>query len=99
MSQLDDYHRLLRQVEDLKRKRDKALGARDQLLKRLKKEYKVKTLDEGKKLLDEYLEAEIKASEEYTKLYKEFLKNLKGKWRKQLELEGFKFEGLEKQGG
>jgi hypothetical protein len=77
---LDDLPILLRKVEDLKEQKNQAKGARDQLLKRLKKEFGVSTLKEAKALLEKAKDKELAVAKEYTEVKKRFLK----KWRKVL---------------
>lgn len=50
-SSLDDFSELLRRVEKLRSEKDRAAGAYQQLMSRLKKEYGCKTLKQAKRLL------------------------------------------------
>lgn len=80
----DDYQRLVRQVESLRQQRDKAEGALQQLLKRLKEEFGCKTLVEAKRKLKELEDEERVGYKAYQEAREEFDKKWKGK------LEGLK---------
>lgn len=82
MIALDDFQALQRQVEKLKRDKDKALGALEQLKKQLLEEFDCKSLDKAKKLLDQLKRDELAAYDKYVKLKKEF----EQKWKEQLDL-------------
>ena len=63
----EDYRRLKRNVEEAKSAADKAQGALDQLMKRLKDEFKCSSLKEARTLLEELKEKETEAEAAYTK--------------------------------
>lgn len=73
----DEYRRLKRSVEDAQREADRAQGALDQLMKRLKDEFKCTTLKEARTLLDELKGKAEKAEAAYTKAVTDYEK----KWK------------------
>ena len=77
----DNFEALKREVEDVTRKRDKAAGALEQVLKRLKKDFGCRTLKEAKAKLVALEEQERKAAKDYTAKKEEFEK----KWKQVLE--------------
>lgn len=74
MISLDDLPSLQRKVERLKAKADKAAGAKDQILRRLRKEFGCKTMKEAKKLLEDLITKENQAAVKYSKEKKAFEK-------------------------
>lgn len=76
----DDFESIKRTVEDLKRKRDKAKGALDQVMKRNRKEFGVKTIEELAALHKKEEAEERKKGETYFKVKKGFDK----RWKKKL---------------
>lgn len=69
---LREFTNLKESVDNLRRRSERAIGARDQLLNQLKKDFKVKNVEEGKALRDR-MEKELKQQEsEYEKLFSEF---------------------------
>lgn len=77
---LDDFEQLKRKVEELKARKARAEGAYQEHLKRLKKDYGVKSLADAEKLLEEYKDKEqelagkyLKAKRAFEQKYKEIL--------------------------
>lgn len=72
MIALDDFAELQRRVERAKRDRDQAVGARKQLLERLRKEYGCDTLEAAEKHLLKKEAKERQLAEDYGKARKAF---------------------------
>ncbi len=76
MSNLDQYNKLKKTLDDKQREADKAAGALEQTLKAIKTEFGVGSLSEAKELLikleKEQKEAEDKFETEFKKLQKEY---------------------------
>lgn len=70
----DDLQELKRKVEGLQREHDRAAGARDQLMKRLKAEFGCSTLEEAEALLERLQVEEREAARKYTARKKKFEK-------------------------
>jgi ABC-type proline/glycine betaine transport system substrate-binding protein len=79
MLMLDDYQRLKRKVDAAKSRRDRLKGAADELMARLKKEFKVSTVEEAEALLADLQAREAEAAKKYAKARAEFLKKWKEK--------------------
>jgi uncharacterized protein with ATP-grasp and redox domains len=71
---LDDYQELLRKLDRLKRRRDQAKGALNEILKRLKKEFGCNTIQEAEAKLEELLTKEIETHKRYVKVKTRFEK-------------------------
>lgn len=80
MIALDDYQALIRKVEKLKQRYNEAVGEKKQLVKRLKKEFGVSSLQEAIDLLEDLKDKEITHLRKYTKKKLRFEK----RWAKQL---------------
>jgi predicted transcriptional regulator len=76
---LDDFYRLRKEVDELKRAKDKAQGAYDELMKRLKDEHGCKTIKEAKAKLKSLEAKERTLGVKYVKARKKFDKKWKGK--------------------
>lgn len=85
MAILDDLATLQRQLEELKRKRDKAEGAQQEILRVLKEDYGVSSLEEAKELRKKLKGKLEKKTEEYLKLKKEFDLKWKDKIKEMLD--------------
>jgi hypothetical protein len=72
MIMLDDFEQLKRKVEALRERKARADGAYQEHLKRLKKDYGVKSLEDAEKLLEEYKDKEHGAAAKYLRLRKAF---------------------------
>jgi len=81
MVTLDNYQELLRKVERLRAKHDQAVGAKKEILKRLKKEFGVSSLKEAIVKLEKLKDEEIEAARRYEHAKSKF----ETKWRKQLK--------------
>ena len=75
----DDYQKLKRRVDAAKSRRDRLKGAGDELLARLRKEFKVVTVEEAEALLADLRAKEAEAAKKYAKARAEFLKAWKEK--------------------
>lgn len=69
---LDDFEQLKRRVEELRERKARAEGAYQEHLKRLKKDYGVKTLREAEQLLERKKDEEQAAAAKYLKAKKAF---------------------------
>lgn len=69
---LDDFESLKRKVEDLRERKARAVGAYQEHLKRLRKDYGVKTLKDAEKLLKRKKQEELDAAGAYLKAKKAF---------------------------
>lgn len=78
---MDDFQKLLKQVEEIKQRRDKAAGAVEQLIKRLKADFGCESLGEAKRKLKELEEEERQAFTAYNQARKVFDR----KWKEKLE--------------
>lgn len=74
----EEFEKLKRQVEDAKAEADRAQGAYDQLMERLKKEFNCKTLEEAKILLVKIQ----RQREEAGKVFQTKMDDYKRKWKK-----------------
>lgn len=74
----EEFEKLKRQVEDAKAEADRAQGAYDQLMERLKKEFNCNTLDEAKTLLVKIQ----RRREEAGKAFQTKMDDYKRKWKK-----------------
>lgn len=81
MITLDNLEELKRKVEAIQRRHDQAVGAREQVVKRLKEEYGAENLKEAKALLAETEVKERKVAARYAKKKKEF----ETEWKSVLE--------------
>lgn len=77
---LKDLVQLKRKVEQLKSDRDKATGALEQEMKKLKKEFDCDSLEEGETLLEKLTRKAEEAEEEFETAYTEFM----AKWKEKL---------------
>ena len=80
MLMLDDLEELKRKVAELRRRRDEAVGRAKQIAERVRAEFGVKTIAEGKKRLA----AEQKKERVYARRYTSMMKKVKSKYRKEL---------------
>lgn len=69
---LDDFGKLQARVNRLQRESDQAKGAVAQLLKDLKEQFGVKTVEEAKELLAKLEKQEARQSQEYAELKEQF---------------------------
>jgi hypothetical protein len=76
----NEYQELLRKVERLKQEKERAKGARNELLKRLKKDHKCANQENGVKRHRQLEDAERNLAVRCTTLKKKILK----KWKKVL---------------
>jgi predicted transcriptional regulator len=72
MISLDRYNEVKRQIERLKKEAARAEGVHSQLMKQLKDEFGVETLDEAKTLLAKLSKEADKAEAEFEKTLNEF---------------------------
>lgn len=79
-SELHRFHKLKKQVAALQRKTDKAQGALDTVMERLRREFGCSTLEDAEKLLRKLREQERKASSTFKAKRRRFEK----KWSKVL---------------
>lgn len=84
MITLDEYQRLVRQVERLRTARDRAEGVRSALLKRLKYEFGCGSVEEAEAELKRLEKAELKALDRYQVAKKAFY----AEWGDVLKAEG-----------
>jgi outer membrane protein TolC len=77
---LDDFDKLKAKVERLKAEKERAEGARDQLLRTLKEEFGCKSLQEAEALLAKLQSEETAALKKYNSYRTRFEK----RWRKVL---------------
>ncbi len=75
---IDTYNKYKREADDAKADADRAQGAFDQLMERLKAEYKCDNAKDARKLLDDLERKKNKAEEEF----EEALKDYEKKWGK-----------------
>lgn len=81
MSSVEKFTRLKKQVVRVQREADKAQGALDEIMKRLRKEFGSKTLVEAEKLLKRFTKEEKELERQFTKDFRSFEK----KWRRFLQ--------------
>jgi intergrase/recombinase len=81
MIALDDYAALKRKIESLKRDKDKAEGALEQILEQMKTEFEVNSIEEAKEMLASLQAKELSVMNKYVKAKKEFEK----KWKDVLD--------------
>lgn len=81
MISLDDYQALKRKVETIRRDKDKARGALDQVMSDIKEEFGVKTIKEAKLLLTKLELDRQMAADKYLAKKKKF----EEKWKDVLE--------------
>lgn len=75
----DQYRRLKREVEQAKAEAERAQGALEQLMKRLKEEFECEDIKSAKKLLAELQEKKEKAERAFDRA----LKDYELKWKNQ----------------
>jgi len=75
---IDDLERIKREVERKQQEKDRAEGALNEILSRLKKEYGVSSLKEAKALLKKLEQEEVEEAEKFQKAKKEFEKACEG---------------------
>jgi hypothetical protein len=80
MTFLDDFDRMKREEAKLRSQVDKAKGALQQILKRLKEEFGCETVEEGEKLLKKLTAERDAKAEKYLAERKRF----KSKWKDKL---------------
>jgi hypothetical protein len=73
---LDNLEDLKRRVEDLKRRRDQSRGARQEVERRLKEQFGVKTIEEARRKLKTLERKRVEAAEEYARDAEDFEKEL-----------------------
>lgn len=73
----EQYRKLKREVEEAKSEADRAKGALEHLMKRLKEEFKCDTLKEAKALLAELEGKETKA----LKIFEQLMEEYEEKWK------------------
>ena len=78
MINIDDLERIKREVERKQQEKDRAEGALNEILSRLKKEYGVSSLKEAKALLKKLEQEEVEEAEKFQKAKKEFEKACEG---------------------
>jgi predicted transcriptional regulator len=64
MTLIAEYMKAKEHIEELDRKRERAKGALDELMRRLEKEHDVKSVKEAKRLIDQLVEDEKQHTEE-----------------------------------
>lgn len=75
----DDYQKIRRRVEAAKTARDRAKGALDELMGRLRKEFGCNTVGEAEALLEKLKREEVTLAGKYVKARAAFLKAWKDK--------------------
>jgi hypothetical protein len=70
---LDDYQNLVKKVDELKAAKERAKGALDALLDRMKREWGCASAEEAGKLLKKFEREERLAYEQYVEAKKRFL--------------------------
>lgn len=78
---LEEYQQLESKLKRLQSDADRAMGAREQILASIKKEFKVDSLEEAK-ILVKKLEKETEAAE---REYEKSLKKFEDEWAEKLE--------------
>ena len=78
----EEFLQTTREIEKIRRDSDKVVGARDQLLKQLKKELQCKTLKEAERIVKR-MEREAKEAEQKAETA---LEEFEEKWRDKLEI-------------
>jgi hypothetical protein len=68
----DNFEQLKRDVESVQSQIDRAVGGREQLLKRLKKDYGIDGVEEAEAELEQAKDDEINAARRYRKRYDVF---------------------------
>lgn len=76
---MNDYLKLKKKVDELRREADEAAGARNQIMKELKKTYGVETIDEAKRLLRKLEKKEKRLQREFDEALSEFEEKWKDK--------------------
>lgn len=76
MSDLDKFTRLKKRVAEAQREADKATGALESAMKRLKEEFACTTIEEAQKLLEEQIALENACAE----AFRNSLKKYEEKW-------------------
>lgn len=80
---LDDFHKLVKEVESLQRAHDTDQGALNQMMKQLREKFGCKTLEEAVRKLKEAQDERqgylVKYNREYTRVRKKYRRVLKGK--------------------
>ena len=68
----DDFSKLKRKVEKARAERDKASGAKEELLRKLKEEFGADSLREGRKKLEELQDERQAVLKEYNREFRKF---------------------------
>lgn len=79
---LDDFESYKRDVEELKRLRDRARGAYSELMKSIRRGFRCKTLKEAKKLSEKLRTDALSTAEEYTTAFRKSKKRWAHKLKK-----------------
>lgn len=80
MATIEEYKRLKKKADKLKQEADEAAGAFNQIMQDLRKEYKVNSLEDAKKLLKKMEKEEARLQKEFDEAMADF----EEKWNEKL---------------